>query len=50
MKMGKCVVGKLKSVDLLQVEATHFQDLVGSQSLDFVAHREVDLLKQKSQA
>jgi hypothetical protein len=37
----------LKSGVLLQVEATHFQDLVVSQSLDFVVHREVDLLKQK---
>jgi hypothetical protein len=47
MKRERSVVGKLKDEVLLQVEATHFQDPVGSQSLDFVVHREVHLLKQK---
>jgi hypothetical protein len=48
MKMEKSVVGKLKDgVLLLQVEATHCQDPVGSQSLDFVVHMEGDLLKHK---
>jgi hypothetical protein len=46
MRMERSVVGKLKDgVLLLQVEATHCQDPVGSQSLDFVVHTEGDLLK-----
>jgi hypothetical protein len=47
MKRERSVVGKLKDEVLLQVEATHFQDPDGSQSLDFAVHREVYLLKQK---
>jgi hypothetical protein len=46
MRMERSVVGKLKDgVLLLQVEASHCQDPVVPQNLDFVVHTEGDLLK-----
>jgi hypothetical protein len=48
MKTERSVVGKLKDgVLFLQVEAAHCQDPALPQSLDFVVHMEVGLLKHK---